>query len=141
MKQEHHIEDGQHAHHVVQVLEDRLYEHNSNTIDKHDGSLFSRVVQDETGRILAGVAGWTWAGACEITQLWVGDNLRNSGIGKKLLEVAEKEAKRTKCRIILVKTYSFQAPSFYERHGYKMVHVIKDFPPGHRYYTLTKTLT
>jgi len=140
MKQEHHIEPGQDTQHVVQVLEDRLYDYNSNKIGRHDGNLFSRVVQDKTGVISAGVAGWTWAGVCEITQLWVSENLRNCGIGRKLLEAAEEEARSRKCTIVLVRTYSFQAPSFYEKYNYRIAHVVEDFPQGHRYYILKKTL-
>jgi hypothetical protein len=57
-----------------------------------------------------------------------------------LLEAAEDEARGGRCTIILVRTYSFQAPAFYEKHGYGVQHVVEDFPPGHRYYILAKAL-
>jgi GNAT superfamily N-acetyltransferase len=134
------IETEQDALSVTQFLEDRIYEHNSSRINKNDGRLFSRVVRGEDGSIVAGIAGWTWAGACEITQFWVSENARNKGIGRMLLHAAEEEAKGRKCSIVLVKTYSFQAPWFYEKCGYRIEHVIEDFPVGHRYYTFTKTI-
>jgi GNAT superfamily N-acetyltransferase len=140
MKQEHRVEPGKDAQQVIQVLEERLYEHNSAKIERRDGSLFSRVVQGGSGDIIAGIAGWTWAGACEITQLWVSEKLRHGGIGRRLLEAAEEEARTRKCSIVLLRTYSFQAPSFYEKQGYRIVHVLEEFPPGYRYYTLTKSL-
>jgi len=128
------------APHVVQFLEDRLYEHNSGRTHAHDGRLFARTVRGERGDIIAGIAGWTWAGACEITQLWVSEEARSKGLGKLLLQEAEAEAVRRQCRIVLVKSYSFQAPSFYEKHGYRVAHVVEGFPPGHRSYTLVKSI-
>jgi hypothetical protein len=58
---------------VIQFLEDKLYQYNSDRTNKHDGRLFSTVVRDSTRTIIGGVAGWTWAYACEITQLWVAE--------------------------------------------------------------------
>ena len=125
---------------VIQFLEDRLYEHNSGSIQRRDGALFARTVRDDRGSVVGGIAGWTWAGACEITQFWVSEQVRGKGLGTQLLREAEGEAARRQCSIVLVKTYSFQAPAFYERHGYAVAQVIEGFPPGHRYFTLTKTL-
>lgn len=140
LKQGYRIETGQDPQHVIQLLENELYKFNSSKIDRHDGRLFSRVVRDQNGSIIAGIAGWTWAGACEITQLWVSQSARNEGVGKGLLEAAEEEATGAKCNTILVRTYSFQAPSFYEKYGYRIEQVVENFPSGHRYYTLTKRL-
>ena len=82
------------SHQIIQLLEDKIYEHNSAVIDQENGYLFSRVVRDKNKNIIAGIAGWTWAHACEITQLWVHEDVRKNGIGKMLLDAAEEEAKR-----------------------------------------------
>lgn len=140
MNKEYCIERGTDSQQVIQLLEDNIYEHNSTRIDKHDGVLFSRIVRDENNEIIAGIAGWTWANACEITQFWVHEKVRNNGIGGMLLEAAEAEAKGKGCRTILVGSYSFQAPHYYERHGYALQHAVDDFPEGHRYCILTKNL-
>ena len=128
------------SHQVIQFLEDKIYEHNSTTIDKDDGRLFSRIVRDQNNEIVAGIAGWTWAGVCEITQLWVDEKLRKLRIGKMLLEAAEAEARSKGCMTVLVKSYSFQAPHFYERYGYEIEHILYGFPRGYRYYILAKKI-
>ena len=125
---------------TIQLLEDRIYEFNSAKINKADGHLFSKVLKGDQGEVVAGVGGWTWAGACEVTQLWVDEKLRGKGLGKILLKAAEEQAKQKGCLIILVRTYSFQAPGFYLGHGFKTAHVIKEFPDGHSYYILTKKI-
>src|SRR5215467_14372659 len=101
------IEVGIDSQEIIQFLEDRIYEHNSTAIDKDDGRLFSRIVRDENDDIIAGIAGWTWARVCEITQLWVDEKLRGMGVGKMLLDAAEEEARRRECLTVLVKSYSF----------------------------------
>jgi len=133
-------EPGTDPYKIIQLLEDKIYEHNSTKIKKDDGCLFSRIVRDENKDIIAGITGWTWAGVCEITQLWVNENARKNGIGKMLLEAAEAEAKSKCCYTILVRSYGFQAPHFYERYGFRIGHILSDFPEGHSYYILTKRI-
>lgn len=140
MNKKYSIESSADSQQLIQLLEDKIYDHNSAAINKDDGHLFSRIVKDENKNIIAGIGGWTWAHICEITQLWVDEKVRKNGIGKKLLEAAEAEAKSKGCRTILVRSYSFQAPHFYERHGYKAEHVLNSFPEGHSYYILVKTI-
>jgi GNAT superfamily N-acetyltransferase len=61
-------------------------------------------------------------------------------LGSILLEAAEEEAKSKGCLIILIRSYSFQAPHFYEKHGYKKQLIVSDFPRGYEYYILTKEI-
>jgi Acetyltransferases len=125
---------------MIQLLEDKIYEHNSAALNKDDGRLFSMIARDENKEIVAGIAGWTWASACEITQLWVAEKVRKNGIGKMLLGAAEAEAKSKGCLTILVRSYSFQAPHFYERHGYRIEHILNSFPHGYSCYILVKRI-
>ena len=63
------------------------------------------------------------------------EELRGQGIGSKLLQQAENEAKNRNCRFSFVNTYQFQAPDFYLSHGYKEVFTLQDYPyTGQRYY-------
>lgn len=125
---------------IIAFLEEKIYEHNSVSTGSADGAFFSRVIKNEKGMIIAGIAGWCWAKACEITQLWVDETVRKNGIGKLLLGAAEEEARRKGCLTILIKSYEFQAPLFYERNGYKIEHTQIDFPAGYNYYILAKRL-
>lgn len=141
MRKSHSIESGKDVLKEIQLLEDKIYDFNSDKTKRADGCLFSRIVRNETKEIIAGIAGWTWAGVCEITQLWVDKDARGLGIGKMLLESAETEARSKGCDMVLVKSYSFQAPHFYERYGYKIEHMLHDFPKDCSYYILLKRLT
>jgi ribosomal protein S18 acetylase RimI-like enzyme len=123
-----------------QFLEDRLYEHNSERTGRRDGELFAFHVRDDRQEVVAGVFGWTWAGACEIRSLWVHPAWRGQGHGRALMEAAEQEARTRGCQVILLSSYSFQAPELYRRLGYELVWTLNDFPPGHRNCYLVKRL-
>ena len=121
-------------------LEDRLYEHNSAATGRQDGNLFALLVKNEQGEIVAGLHGWTWAGACEIRTLWVHADLRGQGIGRELLARAEAEALRRGCIQVVLDTHSFQAPGFYHKYGYEVVGVVEDYPRGYQKINLVKKL-
>jgi N-acetylglutamate synthase-like GNAT family acetyltransferase len=77
------------------------------------------------------VAGWTWAGVCELRQLWIDQQFRHSGLGTALLDSAIAEARARGCSYVYLATYSFQAPTFYLKFGFKPLAVIADKPLGH----------
>ena len=124
----------------LQFLEDRLYEHNSQQTGREDGQLFAFFIRNEQHEIVAGCSGWTWAQACEIQTLWVHPTLRGQGHGRDLLQAAEQEARAHGCKVILLCSYSFQAPGFYQKCGYELVWQLEDFPPGHQNCALVKRL-
>jgi GNAT superfamily N-acetyltransferase len=123
-----------------EFLEDRLYEFNCAQTKQDDGQLFAFFIRDEQKEIMAGLSGWTWAHACEIRTLWVHATWRGHGYGRILLESAEQEARLRGCQVILIGSYSFQAPAFYQKCGYELVYQLDDFPPGHQQCYLVKRL-
>ena len=125
----------------IQFLDDMIYEHNAAVTNCNNGKLFSRLIYGPENNIIGGITGWTWAGACEITLFWVKKEFRKIGLGRILLNAAEEEAKKEKCDIMFLRTYSFQAPDFYQKNGFRVEHEIKNFPPGHSSFCLMKRLT
>ena len=124
----------------VQYLEDRLYEFNSTATDIRDGEWLAIFVRNEEDRIVAGICGNTWGGCLEIRQFWVAEARRNQGLGTRLFLAAEQEARRRGCRQILLMTFTFQAPTFYAKHGFEVVAAVDDHPHGHKNLLLRKRL-
>jgi ribosomal protein S18 acetylase RimI-like enzyme len=113
----------------IAVLEDHLYEFNSNATGHHDAALLGFQLMLD-GEMVGAIAGFTWAGFCELRQFWIDERFRNAGHGTALLNKAIEEARTRNCSHIYLATYSFQAPDFYKRFGFEIVAVIKDRPPG-----------
>ena len=92
-------------------------------------------LKDEEGNLVAGMVAETFGNWLEIEYLYVSDDLQGQGIGSKILKMAERESKERGCKYSFVDTFNFQAPKFYEKHGYKEVFALKKYPyTGERYY-------
>ena len=92
-------------------------------------------LEDEQGNLVAGMVAETFGNWLEIEYLYVSDDLRGQGIGSKILEMAENESRNRGCKYSFVDTFNFQAQKFYEKHGYKEVFSLKNYPyTGERYY-------
>ena len=124
----------------MQCLEDRIYEFNSSVTGIGDGELLAFFVR-EGDRIVAGICGNTWGGTCELRQFWVEESQRNRGLGTKLFQAAEQEARRRGCTQIILMTFSFQAPGFYGKHGFEVLATIDDHPRGYQNLLMRKRLT
>ncbi|MEN8139240.1 MAG: GNAT family N-acetyltransferase [Bacteroidota bacterium] len=93
------------------------------------------VLRDNDNEIIGGLFGRSLWETLEIKTLAVNPENRNMGLGKRLLDEAEKEAIRRSCRYITLDTFSFQAPEFYEKNGFEKIGTESDFPKGfERYY-------
>lgn len=92
--------------------------------------------QEVVGGVI-GVVYWDWF---SLDLMWVKEELRGTGYGTRLLKLAEEKARENGARHVHVDTFSFQAPGFYEKHGYRVFGELKDFPSGHQRYYLRKEL-
>lgn len=80
--------------------------------------MFSVKVTNEAGELIGGLATWTWGGLCGIELLWVREGNRRDGWGGRILRASEAEAQRRGCDRVAVSSFTFQAPDFYQRHGF-----------------------
>lgn len=97
-------------------------------------------VYDSNGEVVGGLIGETYWGWFYINLLFVKEELRGQGYGHQLLTLAEEEARQRGVKNAFFDTFSFQAPDFYHQHGYQVFGELKDFPPGHTRYYMTKAL-
>jgi GNAT superfamily N-acetyltransferase len=104
-----------------QRLSDELDAHNAAATPDVAPAEELTVRVEEDGELLAGASGWTWGQAAGIAMTWVAAGQRGSGLGAALLEAFETEARRRGCTHVFVTSFTFQAPAFYERHGYREI--------------------
>lgn len=75
-------------------------------------------VDDDAGELIGGLRGWTWGTCAGISMVWVREDARRDGWGRRLLAAAEHVARERGCRQIIVSSFTFQAPGFYQRCGF-----------------------
>ena len=118
-----------------QIIGDLIRSYNRSKREVAESEPLNLYVEDEHGEIMAGLVAETFGNWLEIEYLFVKEDLRGQGIGSQLLQQAESEAKKRNCRFAFVNTYQFQAPAFYQKHGYQEVFILKDYPyTGQRHY-------
>jgi GNAT superfamily N-acetyltransferase len=105
----------------VRVLEDGLYRFNVEATGIDDGTLFGVFLRDSDGTVVGGASGWIWAGTCHVQLLFVPEAARHQGQGTLLMRAVENEARSRGCGEIVLATYDFQAPAFYEKLGFTAV--------------------
>jgi GNAT superfamily N-acetyltransferase len=121
-------------------LRRRVFEFNVETTGFDDARSLSCFLRDDTGRLLAGIDGFTWGGYAKVEFLWVAAEHRRHGLGRRLIAAAEQAARARGCGSIVLDTHEFQAPGFYQKLGYVLVGTTHDTPRGFRQFLLQKRL-
>jgi len=101
---------------------------------------FAVFARDDRGKLVGGIRANAFWGYLCIELLWLSEEARGYGAGKRLVEGAEAFAMEHGFRHARVETTSFQAKPFYEKLGYKVYGVLDDFPEGHQSFYLHKDL-
>lgn len=123
-----------------EIIYNGLLEYNLARIEDKNPKDLGVFMQDDKGNKIAGLIGNTHGNLLSIKYLWVSKELRSQSIGSRLLKQAEETAKERGCKYSFLDTFSFQAPEFYKKYGYKEVFALENYPvTGKRYY-YTKTL-
>lgn len=125
----------------IRFLGDRLYDYNAEQTGVDDGQWLAIFIRDDQQTIRAGIEGWTWCGSCYIRTVWVHQDWRGQGVGTKLLQAVEQEAIKRGCQQIVLESFSFQAPGFYQQLGFEVFAILDEHPRGHQHHYLRKPLT
>ena len=94
----------------------------------------------DTGETLGGMIGRTSYGLLFIDLVYLPENLRGQDIGGRLLRMMEQEGAVRGCKAAFLLTITYQAPGFYQRHGWTEFGRIPCDPAGNARVFMTKTL-
>ena len=96
-------------------------------------------VRAADGTVVGGLAGYVLYRYLFVELLALGP-ARGKGLGRQVMALAEAEARRRDCLGIWLDTFTFQAPGFYAKLGFKEFGRISGYPPGHDRIYLLKRL-
>jgi GNAT superfamily N-acetyltransferase len=124
----------------VERVRQGLIDHNIEHGRINEGKRLAVFLHDRRQRVWGGVTARIWGICVELHYVWVHPALRGQGYGRALLQALEEAALTRGCRVIMLDTYSFQAPGFYQKAGYEVFGVIEGYPRGVQKYFMRKQL-
>lgn len=101
---------------------------------------FGIFIKDAHGLVLGGLNGVTYYGCLYVDMLWLKEELRHQGLGKKLMMEAEKIGRERQCSFATVNTMDWEALTFYQKLGYDIEFVREGYVKESKMYMLRKKL-
>ncbi|MGB8000402.1 MAG: GNAT family N-acetyltransferase [Anaerobacillus sp.] len=124
-----------------ELIKRKVVEYNSQQLTHQKTPLETvAFVIEADGEMVGGISATMFWHHLHIDFLWVEEWKRGSGHGRALLKQIETIAVDKKCRLILLDSFSFQAPGFYLKEGYEICGKVEGHPEGHTQYFLQKKL-
>ncbi|AUY16119.1 MULTISPECIES: GNAT family N-acetyltransferase [Serratia] len=126
---------------ITSCIAEGLDRFNDQQIGYGDRLPLAVVVKDpDSGDVLGGITGRSSLGLLFLDLFYLPEALRGTGLGSELLRRFEQEGRRRGCLSAVLYTISFQAPEFYQRHGWQRMGEVPCLPPGTSRIFMSKTL-
>lgn len=103
---------------TADYIHKQLQAYNSRYIT--DGEELCYFIENEAGACVAGIVASRDLDCLTVDYLFVDEAYRKQGYGAKLLAHLEAQAARLSAKRIILNTFGFQAPAFYEKQGYAL---------------------
>ena len=125
---------------VTARVRERLIAYNASKVGAPRYRPLVLSARDAKGRLAGGLVGQLYWNVLYIELLWVSERARGEGIGRDLLAAAESLARKAGKDLVYLNTYTFQAPGFYRKLGFRSIGRINDYPRGESRIFLVKIL-
>jgi ribosomal protein S18 acetylase RimI-like enzyme len=125
----------------VAALEQEIDHHNMAVTGRRDYRPLGVFERDpRSSEVIAGLCGFTWGDWLEIQLVWVRPDHRGRGLARRLVELAEAEARARGCHNAWLDSSTFQAPGMYEKLGYHVFGRLQRYPNDAERVFLTRSL-
>ncbi|POA97231.1 GNAT family N-acetyltransferase [Chromobacterium sinusclupearum] len=126
---------------AASAIENGLNRYNDEITGYNDRQPLAVLARDPaSGEVLGGAYGRSSLGLLFLDLFHLLESLRGQGLGRRILAAFEEEGRRRGCKHAVLYTISFQAPGFYQKHGWQVFGEIPCDPPGHSRLFLRKAL-
>jgi GNAT superfamily N-acetyltransferase len=119
---------------------DALMAHNDQVMGPSDHRPLTLLLRDADGKVAGGLIASTGRRWLHVQQFALPATARRGGLGRRILAMAEAEARARGCVGAYLATASYQARPFYEKQGYAVFGTIDDYLPGASRYQMCKHL-
>ena len=130
MSKERIVAERTHARAVSRKLWDGLVRYNRKSAGPLRYTRTVLSVRDDKGKLQGGLILQSYWKESYVELLWLSEKARRLGHGRRLIEEAERRARRRGSLLLHLNTYSFQAPGFYEKQGFTRFGGMAGSPQG-----------
>ncbi|MDN7228842.1 GNAT family N-acetyltransferase [Planococcus sp. N064] len=126
-----------------EFIRNKVIQHNTASLPEEQKSPkegISFIARDENGDIIGGITGTAYWGHMHIDFLWVDPKARGQRIAEQLMQQMEEYSRNQNYSLLVVETFSFQAPGFYKKQGFREFGLLEDHPKGHTKHFFEKRL-
>lgn len=122
------------------ILHQGMHKHEIAHIgDGYKGISIKLVIKDQVGQLIGGLSAWSTLQNLIFEYIWIEEQLRRQGLGKKLILEMEKIVRENNCIASQAYCFSFQDLGFLEKMGYQILGVSDVYPdPVKEYYLIKK---
>jgi GNAT superfamily N-acetyltransferase len=108
---------------IKEQLHQGIRDYNRPHLGEYHLHFFSLYKNDDQNNLIAGIYGFILSPhqVLRLEYVWVDEAHRGKGLGTSLLQQAEDYATQHHCKRIQIRTFSFQAPEFYQKLGYRQI--------------------
>lgn len=119
----------------------QLHHYNYGFVGEYPEQQYIRLnARDGNGRLLGGLRSFVFLHWLNIDVLLVEADVRGSGLGSRLLAEAERRANELGAENARLETFEWQAPAFYQKHGYEEFARVEGYAPGFYLSSMKKLL-
>lgn len=119
-------------------LDQRLVAFNRERSD-WNSRYFTVELRDAEGGLRGGAGARVNLGTVEVSTVWLDDDLRGGGWGRRLIEQVVERGREMQAGRIMLDTYDFQARAFYEALGFSVFGTL-DYPSGNSRFFLARDI-
>lgn len=125
---------------IANYLATELKRYNKSIVGHYQRKPYAIYIKLKSGEIIAGIKGDVFERICSVHLMWVHENYRQQGFGKKIMLKLDKYATKKGCKFIQLDTVAFQAKDFYEKLGFHTIATLPEGFMGHDQYIMRKIL-
>ncbi len=96
--------------------------------DGYKGIRIKLAISDQSGEFVGGLSAWTTLQNLIFDYIWIEKRFRGKGLGRRLMLEMGKIARENGCIASQAYCFSFQAPGFFEKMGYKILGISNGYP-------------
>ena len=125
---------------IANYLSTELKRYNESIVGPYQRKPYAIYIKSQSGEVIAGIKGDVFERICSVHLMWVHENCRQQGFGKKIMLRLDKYATKMGCRFIQLDTAAFQAKAFYEKLGFSTIATLPEGFMGSDQYIMRKVL-